>query len=176
MAKGKGTGSKTPKGQLPKNFDLLREKNLKNRSPEERKRISQMGVEQRKKNKEERMQLQKCMRAILEMKPNSKQKEELLKKFGFSDKDNNNKTLLMVALFQKALTGDVSAFKEINEMMEKLETYESTGRVLQNNVTINLVSNGESYKPNEQDEKDIWDAEHDIDWMEENDEWGNDIY
>jgi len=84
----------------------------------------------------------------------------------------------MVALFQKGLTGDVSAIREITDMMDKLEMFENTGKVT-SNITINLVAKGETYQPNEQDEQDIWDAENNTDWMEDSEDdedWGNDIY
>lgn len=152
---------------------------LNKRSPEERKRIAMMGVEARRKKKEQNMALQNCMRQLLEMKTNSDKKKQVLRAFGFSDEDLTNRALLMVALFQKGLTGDVSAIKEITDMMDKLDMFENTGRVT-SNVTINLVTKGETYQPNEADEKEIWDAENDETWMEEvtddEEEWGDEVY
>lgn len=152
---------------------------LNKRSPEERKRIAMMGVEARRKKKEQNMALQNCMRQLLEMKTNSDKKKKVLRAFGFSDEDLTNRALLMVALFQKGLTGDVSAIKEITDMMDKLDMFENTGRVT-SNVTINLVAKGETYQPNEADEQEIWDAENNTDWMEEetddDEEWGDEVY
>lgn len=152
---------------------------LNKRSPEERKRIAMMGVEARRKKKEQNMALQNCMRQLLEMKTNSDKKKQVLRAFGFSDEDLTNRALLMVALFQKGLTGDVSAIKEITDMMDKLDMFESTGRVT-SNVTINLVAKGETYQPNEADEQEIWDAENNTDWMEgetdDEEEWGDEVY
>lgn len=151
---------------------------LNKRSPEERKRIAMMGVEARRKKKEQNMALQNCMRQLLEMKTNSDKKKQVLRAFGFSDEDLTNRALLMVALFQKGLKGDVSAIKEITDMMDKLDMFENTGRVT-SNVTINLVAKGETYQPNEADEQEIWDAENNTDWMEESDdeeEWGDEVY
>lgn len=152
---------------------------LNKRSPEERKRIAMMGVEARRKKKEQNMALQNCMRQLLEMKTNSDKKKQVLRAFGFSDEDLTNRALLMVALFQKGLTGDVSAIKEITDMMDKLDMFENTGRIT-SNVTINLVAKGETYQPNEADEQEIWDAENNTDWMEEEtdgeEEWGNEVY
>lgn len=152
---------------------------LNRRSPEERKRIAMMGVEARRKKKEQNMALQNCMRQLLEMKTNSDKKKQVLRAFGFSDEDLTNRALLMVALFQKGLTGDVSAIKEITDMMDKLDMFENTGRVT-SNVTINLVAKGETYQPNEADEQEIWDAENNTDWMEEEtddeEEWGDEVY
>lgn len=176
MAKKKGRAPESMEGLIP----------LNRRSPEERKRISQMGVEARKKKKEQNMALQNCMRQLLSMKTNSDKKKQILRQFGFTDEELTNRSLLMVALFQKGLSGDVSAIKEITDMMEKLDMFENTGKVT-SNVTINLVAQGESYVPTEQDEQDIWDAENNIEWMEEeeeenerwnadNGEWGDEIY
>lgn len=150
---------------------------LNERTPEERKRIAMMGVEARRKKKEQNMALQNCMRQLLEMKTNSDKKKQVLRSFGFTDEELTNRSLLMVALFQKGLTGDVSAIKEITDMMDKLDMFENTGKIT-SNVTINLVATGETYQPNEADEQEIWDAENGTDWMEENenDDWGNDIY
>lgn len=149
---------------------------LNERTPEERKRIAMMGVEARKKKKEQNMALQNCMRQLLEMKTNSDKKKQLLRAFGFTDEELTNRSLLMVALFQKGLTGDVSAIKEITDMMDKLDMFENTGKVT-NNVTINLVTTGETYQPNEQDEQEIWDVENNTDWMDDNDDdWGEEIY
>ena len=95
--------------------------------------------------------------------------------FGFTDDELTNRSLLMVALFQKGLTGDVSAIKEIIDMMDKLDMFENTGKIT-SNVTINLVAKGETYQPNEADEQEIWDAENGTDLIEDDDEWGNDVY
>lgn len=167
------------KGQIPKPYADGKLINLKDRPEEERKAISRMGVEARRKNKEQKMQLQECMRQLLEMKTNKDKQKQVLRAFGFSDEELTNRSLLMVALFQKGLTGDVGAIKEITQMMDKLEMYKQTGRV-QNDVTINLVATGETYQPNEKDDKEIWDAENDDSWMDEaiedDEEWGTDVY
>lgn len=168
MGRRKGREVKESKNLIP----------LNQRTPEERSRIAKMGVEARRKKKMEKMALQNCMRSLLEMKTNSDKKKQVLRSFGFSDEELTNKTLLMVALFQKGLTGDVSAIKEITDMMDKLDMFEETGKTTSNNVTINLVTQGEQYKQNEKDEMEIWEAEQGNDWLKEEDdeEWGNDIY
>lgn len=175
MEKGKKKGMATKRKKEPKEVseNLIP---LSERSTEERKRISRMGVEARRRKKEQTMALQGCMRQLLEMKTNSDKKKQVLRSFGFTDEELTNRSLLMVALFQKGLTGDVSAIKEITDMMDKLEMFENTGRVT-GNVTINLVATGESYVPNKEDEQEIWDAENDVDWMNDDaDDWGEEIY
>ena len=169
MGRRKGREVKEAKNLIP----------LSERSPEERREIAMKGVEARKKKKEEKMVLQNCMRQLLEMKTNSDKKKQVLRAFGFKDEELTNRSLLMVALFQKGLKGDVSAIKEITDMMEKLEMFEQTGKMT-NNVTINLVATGEVYQPNEEDEKEIWEVENGTEWidnkLEEEEEWGTDTY
>lgn len=165
------------KGQVPKPYQDGQIINLKDRTPEERHAIAMKGVEAKRKKKERNMALQNCMRQLLEMKTNSDKKKQILRQFGFTDNELTNQSLLMVALFQKGLTGDVSAIKEITQMMDKLEMFKNTGKI-QNDVTINLITQGESYTPSKEDEKEIWDAENTEEWLEEEDDesWGNEVY
>ena len=135
--------------------------NLRDRTPEERRAIAKKGAEARARKKRETMELQKCMRTLLTM-PISRGKEKqrkLLKDFGFEDEELTNKTLLMVALYQNGLSGDVSAIRETVGMMDKLDMFEKTGEIT-NNVTINLLPVGQSYVPNEADEKEIKEVEN----------------
>lgn len=162
--------------EAPKNKGYQNLKNLKDRTPEERKRISQMGVETRARNKRRRMMLQDLLRELLEMKVSDKKQEEILKRYGFStDTELSNASLLMVALFRKGLTGDVSAIREITAMMDKLDLFEAGKETNSQTITINLVPVGEQYQPTEQDAEDIWKAENGIfDESEENEEWETD--
>lgn len=155
------------------------------RTPEERSAIARKGAEARAKKKRETMALQKCMHTLLMM-PISKNRDKqkkLLREFGFEDADLTNKTLLMVALFQKGLQGDVSAIKETVDMMDKLDMFQKSGE-LTSNVTINLMPVGQSYVPNAEDEKEIKAAEN-YDPLAENielpegdewDDWEDDVY
>ena len=173
--------------------------NLRDRTPEERSRIAKMGVEARRKKKEEREKekkdtliLQRCMRSLLNMQCRKTEQKEIIRSFGFSAEETVNKTLLMITLFQKGLTGDVPAIREIIGMMDKLEMFEETGE-LTGNVVINLVPVGQSYVPNEEDEEEIKAVENydpfsegaellerdeeeswDVDMSD--DEWGEEVY
>lgn len=159
--------------------------NLRNRSDEDRKRISQMGVEARRRNREIRerqMSLQQCMKVLLSLPVSSPQQREVLKKFGFEDDEMINETLLMAALFQKGTRGDVQAISQIVDMMDRLDIYNQDKKITQG-VTINLIQTGQQFNPDnlsEQEKKDIFDAENgiiDIEAEEElEEEWGNDIY
>lgn len=154
---------------------------LQNLPPERRREIAKMGAEARKKKKEENMALQRVLRELLNMRISSQKQKQVLKQMGFTDKDLQNKTLLMVALFRKGLTGDVSAIREITTMMDKLDLYSEGKDVRAQQVTINIVSEGEEYEPTEQDKEDIWKAENGIfsnepEMQEEEDDWGTDVY
>ena len=109
------------------------------------------------------------------MRTRSNKSQALLKEMGFEDADLTNKTLLMVALFKKGLTGDVGAIKEITKMMDELDLYNETGQQ-RHEVTINLVAQGDVYVPSESDEKEIWDTQNTEDWMMDEEEWGTDTY
>lgn len=145
------------------------------RTKEERSAIAKKGVKARMKNQYEKLHLQRCMKALLSMDVPEQQHVEILKKFGYNEyEDLNNATLLMVALFRKGLSGDVSAIREITEMMDKLDVYQETKRV-QQEVNIFIQPVGKQYVPNEKDEEEIRRAEEDEDWMEEQtDEWNMD--
>lgn len=153
---------------------------MNERTEEEKKRIVQLGVEARKKKREEKMALQQAMKALLTMDITTQKQKQVLMHMGFKSGELTNQNLLMVALFKKGLTGDVAAIKEIVNMMDKLDMFKQTGKV-QNEVTINLITQGDVYEPNKQDEEEIWDAENgtETDWLEEEseeEEWGNDVY
>lgn len=153
---------------------------MNERTEEEKKRIVQLGVEARKKKREEKMALQQAMKALLTMDITTQKQKQVLMHMGFKSGELTNQNLLMVALFKKGLTGDVAAIKEIVNMMDKLDMFKQTGKV-QNEVTINLITQGDVYEPNKQDEEEIWNAENgtETDWLEEEseeEEWGNDVY
>lgn len=151
---------------------------MNERTEEEKKRIVQLGVEARKKKRDEKMALQQSMKALLTMDITTQKQKQVLMHMGFKSGELINQNLLMVALFKKGLTGDVAAIKEIVSMMDKLDMFKQTGKV-QNEVTINLITQGDVYEPNANDDEEIWNAENGTDWLEEEseeEEWGNDVY
>ena len=152
---------------------------MNERTSEDRKRIAQLGIEARKKKRDEKMALQQAMKALLTMKITTEKQKQVLMHMGFKSDDLTNQKLLMVALFKKGLTGDVAAIKEIVTMMDKLDMFKQTGKV-QNEVTINLITQGDVYEPSAKDDEEIWNAENGTDWLEEQEseeeEWGNDVY
>lgn len=156
----------TPQGYL--NGNLI---NLRDRSPEERRRIARMGNEAKKKKREQNMILQNTMRQLLTMKVSSNKQKEILKKQGFEGEDLTNQMLLMVALFRKGLTGDVGAIKEITDMMDKLDMYNAGQKVMGQSITINLVPQGTTYEQSKEEEQDIWKAQNGLMEESEEDPW-----
>lgn len=134
------------------------------------------------------------MRALLSMRVSSDKQKQVLKQIGFEDKELTNKTLLMTALFKKGLTGDVSAIKEITDMMDKLELFESGKDVRQQPIMINLIPTGTTSQITAEDEKEIWKAENGIpltdkkdmeawetdteesELWDDEDDWGSEVY
>lgn len=155
------------KGEKPKNFNSLEKYNLRNRTPEERHEITMKSVQKRRENKKEKMALQKCMQAILELNIANDKQRAVLKQFGIEDEHLVNKTLLMVSLFMKGAKGDVTAIKEIINMMDRLDILQDTGNITQG-ININLVQVGNETKQNrdETEDDELWD----------NEEWGLDVY
>lgn len=168
---------------------------LSQRSPEERKAIARKGIEARKANvekrkqeKRERMQIQKVMSVILGSEVSNEKQKKLLNSLGFEGEHLTNEMLLMVALFKKGLSGDVNAIRDVTEMMEKLDMYQNSGGEQQQQIVINLMPKGTSYKPTEEIEEQIQRAENglplessmedDSEWIteEDNEDWGNEVY
>ena len=175
------------KGTIPKSYENgnLQKKNLSSRTPEERKRISQMGVEARRRNSAKRKTLKECLKIILENDVINDKQKELLKQYGFDDDNTTNQAMIMLALFKKGLSGDVSAIREILLTMEKLDMINQSKQLTSGNVTINLVTKNndyESVQTSESEPVDIWSEESDNmdDWntdiTEDTDDWGNEVY
>lgn len=168
---------------------------LQYRTKEERREIAKKSVATRMKNNHEKVMLQKCMRSLLEMDVRKPEYKEVLISHGFKPEDFTNKTLLMVALFRKGMTGDVAAIREIVDMMDKLDIYNETKRV-QGQVNITIHSVESPYVPSEKEEQEIeeienpknngeenteWDIDHssekwEMQTSEEQEEWGKEIY
>ena len=168
---------------------------LSQRSPEERRAIARKGIEARKANvekrkqeKRERMQIQKVMSVILGSEVSNEKQKKLLNSLGFEGEHLTNEMLLMVALFKKGLSGDVNAIRDVTEMMEKLDMYQNSGGEQQQQIVINLMPKGTSYKPTEEIEEQIQrvedglplesSMEDDSEWIteEDNEDWGNEVY
>lgn len=141
------------KGQMPESFKngCLKGKGFDSRTPEEMKEIVQKSIETRRKNREERRALQKCMKELLYLQGEvSSRKKKILKSVGFDeDFKVDNGTLLMISLFRRGLAGDTFAIKEIIEMMDKLDMLEDMKGTQQDSSVINININSVQTKTSE---------------------------
>lgn len=148
---------------------------LADRTPEERHEIAMKAVEARRKKAEYKRNMQKMMKTLLTLPTNSTKKKQILKDFGFEDDEQTNATLLMVALFQKGLTGDMSAIRDIIKMADEFDLEATNPMQTSNGITINIVPTGGEYTPTEEDRKKLWDLENNMNWTDEDEEeWGTD--
>lgn len=94
---------------------LANENNLKPvRSKSEARERGKKGGQKSAKVRREKKLLKDCMLDLLNLDVSNQKQWNKLSKMGIDPNDINNRTLLTVALFQKAVeAGDVNAFKEI---------------------------------------------------------------
>ena len=180
------------KGDVPDSYKTgkLQKKGFQNRTKEEMQEIIKKSLEVRRANHKRKVALQETMRTLLSMPANNSKQKQILKEYGFTDSEITNKTVLMVALYRKGLTGDVAAIREIINMAEKLDLFEDGKKRVNTPITINLVTKGEEHVITQEEQKEIWEAENSIYDTDEpesgewdasqgdilDDDWGNDVY
>lgn len=152
----------------------LQAKDLRSRTPEERKRISQMGVAKRRENAAKRKSMREQLEIILSMKANKPADKKLLKEMGIDPDDMNNQTLLVVALLNKATSGDVQAIKQVVDMVANSSGSDAQSKqspviniygVNSETVEVKKTNNTEEYI----DDEDEWvDYE---DWEDNDEDW-----
>lgn len=127
---------KRKRGQVEGNIyfkpldELTEEEKEKRR--EHARQASAKAAETRKQNRT----MRECLLTIMDAEVASKEQREMLKKkFGVTDEFISNKMLVNLALFKKALTGDVAAYKQIADMIG-VENNIPVNQV----ITINLVA------------------------------------
>ena len=98
---------------------MANEKNLKPiRSVKEAREKGKKGGQQSGKVRREKRLLKDCMLDLLDLTVSSQKQWNKLSKMGIDPENIDNRTLLTVSLFMKAVgTGDVSAFKEIRNLI-----------------------------------------------------------
>lgn len=90
---------------------------LNRRTKEEQREIAKAGGKASGVSRKRTKKLKECMEAILSAQVIDEKRKEMLLALGVGE-DATNKTLLVAALFNKAvLLGDVSAFKEIRNLI-----------------------------------------------------------
>ena len=104
---------------------MANERNLKKGNPSTQIRSGREAVEKGKKGgqqsgkvRREKRLLKDCMLDLLDLNVSSQKQWNKLSKMGIDPENIDNRTLLTVALFQKAVEyGDVNAFKEIRNLI-----------------------------------------------------------
>lgn len=81
---------------------------LNQRTKEEQKRIASAGGKASVKSRRQKKTMREAAQLILGLKVSDKNKEKL-RSLGIKDKDAVNQTMMLIAIFQKSLKGDVRA-------------------------------------------------------------------
>lgn len=109
---------------------MANDKNLipqNKRTKEEQREVARLGGIASGEARRRKKLLKECMLELLELPVSSRKHWNKLSKMGIEPDDIDNKELLTVALFEKAVSeGDVSAFKEIRNLIgEDVQTDEN---------------------------------------------------
>ena len=91
--------------------------NLKVPTSEEARLYGAMGGKKSGEVRKSKKKLKECMEAILSAKVINTKTQKELEELGIEGEEMTNKVLLTAALFQKALTGEVAAFREIRNLI-----------------------------------------------------------
>ena len=111
---------------------MANEKNLKpikSLSKDEAKRIGAKGGKKSAEARRNKKLLKECMINLLDMQVSDTKKFNSLVNMGLDVEDIDNRALLTVALFKKALTGDVAAFKEIRNLIGEDNPNDGNGKL-----------------------------------------------
>lgn len=99
---------------------MANEKNLKpinERTKSEQREIQSKGGKKSGEVRRRKKLLKDCMLDLLDLPVSEKKQCKKLEKMGIDPEDIDNRSLLTVALFTKACSGDVKAFKEIRDLI-----------------------------------------------------------
>lgn len=133
------------KGQPSEAFKQgkLQAKDLRSRTPEERKAISAMGVAKRKENAARRKAMKEQLELLLSLDVKKKADKEKLREMGIDPEDMNNQMLMLVSLFRKgAIMGDVPAIKQICDIINN--NVGDVPQTQQQPPVINIISTSPS--------------------------------
>ena len=97
---------------------MANEKNLKPiRTKSEAREKGRKGGKKSAETRRQRKLLKDCMLDLLDLPVTNTKQWNQLSKLGVNPEEIDNRSLLTVALFMKATTGDVTAFKEIKSLI-----------------------------------------------------------
>ena len=112
----------------------------------------------KQKKRHERMQLQKCLRTLLEMDVADADKRDMLLALGFNNDELTNHSLVVTSLLESAVNGNVLAIREIANMQKDLDEFEDGNSQQSQQIIINVNSVGDAYEMTDEDEQAIRDA------------------
>lgn len=120
---------------------MLHEENLipfNQLTKEEQRKIASEGGKASVKARRERKAIAEQMKMLLELPLKDKNTKSKIKKLGINADDLNNQMAMVISIYQKALKGDVNAFKEIRDTIgeKPQENINLSGNV--NNPYTNL--------------------------------------
>lgn len=115
--------------------NLLRPEDL---TPEQRRENARKAGIASAKAKKERKAIKEQLEMLLELPLKDKNTKSKIKKLGINADDLNNQMAMVISIYQKALKGDVNAFKEIRDTIgeKPQENINLSGNV--NNPYTNL--------------------------------------
>ncbi len=115
---------------------MANEENLLKGNPDTQFKSGREAVENGKKggiksgeSKRKKKLLKECMEDMLELKISDRKIFDKLRKMGVPEEELNNRYRLTYALFSKALTGDVAAYKEIRDLLGENEKDNGIGEI-----------------------------------------------
>ena len=99
------------------------------RTREEHRRDSQKGGQKSGEVRRKRKEMKEQMEMLLALPFKSKKEFNFMKELGIEDDKIDNQMALMVAMYGKALKGDVQAFNTIREVVQEEKTIKDDDRV-----------------------------------------------
>lgn len=96
---------------------MANEQNLKRLTPKQARELGAKGGKASAESKRKKKLLKECMLELLDLPPSKVKDWNALSKMGIDPENIDNRALLTAALFNKAVYGDVSAFKEIRNLI-----------------------------------------------------------
>ena len=144
----------------------LQAKDLRSRTPEERREIARKGALVRTEKVRARKAMKEQLDILLSLDVKSSKDRQKMKEMGIDPEDMNNQTLMLMSLFKKGvLMGDVQAIKQICEIVG-IESEDNSQNSFQPPV-INIISTSPGsisisgdVRVNEEDDDD-WEDEDD---------------
>lgn len=96
---------------------VANEKNLKKLSPKEAREYGAKGGKASGESRRRRKSLRESMNALLGMPISNQRDFNKAMKMGYSPEDTDNSVMVVIALYERAKSGDVAAIKELRSLI-----------------------------------------------------------